>query len=100
MMLFLSLGGLTWLCPLPGPLISAALPIFLEHWFSQIIIGTLWGGLAGSQVDGWGNAEKELGSSTESGFAGDMMNGRGTWAQTPWGNGVREDQKKKKEKKN
>ena len=71
----------------------------LEHWFSQIIIGTLWGGLAGSQVDGWGNAEKELGSSTESGFAGDMMNGRGTWAQTPWGNGVREDQKKKKKRK-
>lgn len=60
----------------------------------SVIIGTLQGGLAGSQVDGGGNAEKGLGSSTEGGFAGNVMNGRGTWAQRPGGNGVREDQKK------
>ena len=90
-MMFFSSGGLTWLCLLPRPLISAALPIFLEQWFFQIIIGTLWGRLARSQVDGCGDAEKELGSSTESGFAGDMINGRGIWAQRPGENGVRGD---------
>lgn len=36
-----------------------------------------WGRLAGSQVGGCGNAEKDLGSSTETGFAGNMINGRG-----------------------
>lgn len=61
---------------LPKALISQALPIFLEQCFSQIIIDTLWGRLAGSQVDGSGNAEKELGSGTESGFAHDMINER------------------------
>lgn len=35
-----------------------------------------WGRLAGSQVGGCGNAEKDLGSSTEIGFAGSMINGR------------------------
>lgn len=89
MMLFLSVGA-AGLCPLPEPLISAALSIFLEQWFSQIIIETLRGRLAGSQVDSCGNAEKDLGSSTESGFAGDMINGRGIWAQRPGENGVRE----------
>lgn len=95
MTLFLCLGGLTWLCLLPEPLVSAALPIFLEQWFSQVIIEALWGRLAGSQVDGCENAEKDLGSSTESGFVGDMINGRGIWAQRPGENGVREDQKEK-----
>lgn len=72
---------------------SAALPTFLEQWFSQIIIETLWGRLAGSQVAGCGNTEKDLGSDTENGFAGDMINGRGIWAQRPGENGVMEDQK-------
>lgn len=36
---------------------------------------------------------KELGSSTESGFVGDMINGREIWAQRPGEDGVREEQK-------
>lgn len=52
-MLFLSSGGLTWLCPLSGPLISAALPIFSEQWFSQILTGTLGVGEAGWVIGRW-----------------------------------------------
>lgn len=60
MMLFLGSRELTWLCPLPEPLIRAALPIFLEQWFPQIITDTLWGRLAGSQVDAVGMQRRIL----------------------------------------
>lgn len=83
MVLSLSAGRADLVRPLLEPLISAILPIFLEQWFSQRTIEILWRRPAGSQVDGCGNAEKDLGRSTESGFAGDMINGREIWVQRP-----------------
>jgi hypothetical protein len=44
----------------------------LEKWISQIRTEILWRRL-----------EKDLGRSTESGFVGDMINGRRIWTQRP-----------------